>query len=197
MGFENSTGTLLEHCSNLISQTVFSSLFALLKLLNSAFASHVNTEDGKSVFDGGILAARRISVRRGDVASRVATRVPALFRQLGAGAPWTPSKSDPLVLKIQYRMNVSHSYDCMWKWQEAVQGKEIQTAHGDIPVILSEAVTDFGLAPPPPRIYQVQSPSSDHSFAEVDVGSLEMFDPMNWMSDDFCDVSQCPCTFGH
>jgi hypothetical protein len=113
MDYETSSGTLLEHCSNVISQTIFSAAFTLLKLLNSPFASTIDVEHGKALFNGSLLAARKMSVQSDDIASRVATRVPRVWREYGAGAPWSLSKPDPLVLRIQFRMSVSHRHDCM------------------------------------------------------------------------------------
>ena len=62
MDYETSSGILLEHCSNLVSHTIFSAAFALLKLLNSPFASKVDVEHGKALFNGSLLTARKMSV---------------------------------------------------------------------------------------------------------------------------------------
>ncbi|KAG9237402.1 hypothetical protein BJ875DRAFT_156380 [Amylocarpus encephaloides] len=129
MNHETSTGTLLEHTSNFISQTIFSSTFVLVKLLNGPPSKHMDTERGKALFNGIILAAGRMSIAKDDLPSRVGTRVPHLWRALGGGKEWVEDRPDPTVLRIQSWMGVSHVYDCHWAWKE--QCKQKVGGHGN------------------------------------------------------------------
>ena len=199
MDYETSTGTLLEHCNNLISQTIFSAAFALLKLLNSPFASKVDVEHGKSLFNGSLLGARRMSVQSNDVASRVATRVPQLWRKLGAGAPWSMSKSDPLVLTIQHRMSVSHGYDCMLNWREHLKAENTLAQNGE--ATTSGLATGVSIVPssaqiPQPASYQAVGLPADVSSAGLEVGNLDLFSSLDWMLGDYANNTLAPYDFG-
>jgi hypothetical protein len=106
-----------------------------------------------------------MSIQDGDVASRIASNIPKQWRAWGAGAPWDVSRPDPLLLKIQFRMSVSHGYDCRWSWREYLQGNnkvpennegkasEVLTApalggegsYEEVPIAIDPMIPGFGM----------------------------------------------------
>jgi hypothetical protein len=180
---ETSTGTLLEHCNNLISPSIFSSIFALLKLLNSPFTDKINTEHGKVLFNGVLLAAKTMSIQDGDVASRIASNIPKQWRAWGAGAPYDASKPDPLVLKIRFRMSVSHGYDCRWSWREYLQGQ----GNNKGPDIKEGATSDVLTTEPlsGEGSYEDVPLPIDPMIPGLGMEDLDSFASMDWMLGDW------------
>lgn len=188
MDYQLSTSTFLEYSTNFLTQTIFSSAFALIKLLNSGFANEFDVTNGKALLFSALLSAKSISVND-DLALRFATRAPQVWKFLGAGAPWSPDKPDPLFLKIQVRMSASHVYDCIWRWRESVRAKEAPTQNAATAVIGSptEGLDPFSR----PVDYSLPM---DHSFAEME--DLDLFNSMDWMLGDWTDLVIDPTGLG-
>jgi hypothetical protein len=188
MDNETSTGTLLEHCSSFIAHTIFSSTFALVKLLNSSFAGNVDTERGKALFNGIILAARKMSVEKDDLASRVGTRVPLLWRSVSTGGRWSPTQPDPLVFRIQFRMSVSHIYDCHWAFREQLKsrgtpGATVSIDGNETPGEDSTSQTENnGLV----------SGYAGLPFAGLDLDTIEMINSSDWNIGDWTGLPVAP-----
>jgi hypothetical protein len=80
------------------------------------------------MFNACILAIRSISLKENDFPDRVAEAHTRMWRAAGGGFDVQKNslrhqpqdKSDPLVLKIRSRMNVSHVYDCVWSWRRSI-----------------------------------------------------------------------------
>ncbi|CAG8962158.1 hypothetical protein HYFRA_00005205 [Hymenoscyphus fraxineus] len=121
MNLETSSGTLFDHCDNFIAQTIFSSTFAMVKIINSSYAEQVSTQQGSALFNGIILAINKMSLGNNDLASRVALSVPLMRRALGASQ--SAGKPEFLPLRIQFRMGVSHIYDLHYAWREQLKVK--------------------------------------------------------------------------
>lgn len=124
-------GRALMYVSNYILQMIIAAGFTLLKLLNSFFASHIDLEYGKTLFNRTIWAIREISVTTNDLPSRLAEVLAQLWRGGGAGHARTtaveangngPADSS-LQLKVRCRMSVSHVFDAVWRWREDYQAK--------------------------------------------------------------------------
>lgn len=117
------SGTFLHHCTNYILRTVLSASCMLLKILNSTQATHLDTTQGRTMFNASILAMRSISLKKNDFPDRAAEAQTRMWRAAGGGldvqknALRVPPRdnSDPLVLRIRSRMCVSHVYDCVWR----------------------------------------------------------------------------------
>jgi hypothetical protein len=189
MDNETSTGTLLEHCSSFIAQTIFSSTFALVKLLNSSFAGNVDTERGKALFNGIILAARKMSVEKDDLASRVGTRVPLLWRSVSSGTPWSPSQPDPLILRVQFRMSVSHIYDCHWAFREQLKSRGELRSRGD-PIVGDENETPGGT--PQAENNGLVGGYAGLPFAGLDLDTIEMANSSDWVFGDWTGLPLAP-----
>jgi hypothetical protein len=188
MDYQITTGTVLEYSTNFLTQTIFSSAFALIKLLNSRFAKEFEVANGKALLFSALLSAKSISVND-DLALRFSTRAPQVWKFLGAGAPWSPDKPDPLVLKIQVRMSASHFYDCIWRWRESVRAKEASTQNAATAILgaPTEGLASFSR----PVDYSLPM---DHSFAEVE--NLDLFNSMDWMLGDWTDMLLDPTALG-
>ena len=117
----------IQHATNYILQMIIAAGFALLKLLNSFFANHVDLDYGKSLFKQTIWMIRTISVSTNDLASRLAEVLAQLWKSGGAGAA-VPKRSNEvtdssLQLKVKCRMSMSLVYDSVWRWREEFQAK--------------------------------------------------------------------------
>ncbi len=124
---ETSAGGVLIYASNYILQMITAAGFTLLKLLNSFFASHIDLDYGKSLFNRTIWAIRTISVTTNDLPSRLAEVLAQLWRGGGAGSRTDVngigSVDGSLQLKVRCRMSMSHVFDSVWRWREDFQAK--------------------------------------------------------------------------
>lgn len=166
MNNETSTGTLFDHCSNFITNTIFSSTFTLVKMFNSSFASQIDLDQrgGMALFNGIILGIRGMSIGN-DLASRVAARVPLMWRALGAGSQFA-NKPDPSLLRIQFRMGVSHIYDLHFAWKEQLKAKG---ATPETAVTLADGT--------------ISTPNGP--FAGLDYDERILYDSMDWVFGDW------------
>lgn len=180
MDFETETGTLLEHCTNIILQSIFSAVFAVTKLLHSSFASSINVEHGKALYNAAILAVRRMSLRNDDVCSRMAVRVPQAVKDLAPGGYW--ASVDPLDLKIRARMCANHQYDLMWHWLSA-RRHEAQTRDAASNLV---ALQDTSSAAQPGTEIGVGNLPDLTVSASLVGDSFDVFNSMDWLLSDFC-----------
>jgi len=129
-------------------QMMFAAAVALLKLLNSSFATYASDrEAGEKRFWDAITAIREMTVRNNDLPQRLgevfaqmwkadAERFEASrFSELQASANGKAGNGDDvdgsggpaadlkLKLKRKSRMSMSHVYDSIWRWREEVDGK--------------------------------------------------------------------------
>lgn len=154
-----------------------------MKLLNSPFASNFDISNGKTLLFSIILAAKSMSLQKDDLSYRFANWSPSLWREMGAGAPWSGSRPDPLFLTVQFGMNCSHVYDCMWLRRESVREKEtsnqpVTSGPGNSMAPYTATVSSFGHS----------STGADSSFAAIDMETLDVFNSMDWMLGDWTDI---------
>jgi hypothetical protein len=126
----SSGGGLLSYASNYILQMMIAGGFTLLKLLNSFFASHIDLDEGKALFNQTIWAIRKISTVANDLPSRLAEVLAQLWRGGGEGARRQGHDGGgggvvdgSLQLKVRCRMSMSLVYDSVWRWREEFQAK--------------------------------------------------------------------------
>jgi hypothetical protein len=67
------TSAPVKHYNNPASQTLYSYMLVLLRLLNNSLGYRFDIDHGKAISNAGLLAARQISIQQGDLASRLAT----------------------------------------------------------------------------------------------------------------------------
>jgi hypothetical protein len=122
-----------------------------------------------------------MSIQDGDVASRIASNIPKQWRAWGAGVKWDMEKLDPLVLKIQFRMSVSHGYDCRWGWREYLQG------NGKIPEVEGGTTSDVLTAPAlsGQASYEDVPLPIDPIIPGFGMEDLDSFASMDWMLGDW------------
>ncbi|RDW71554.1 hypothetical protein BP6252_08117 [Coleophoma cylindrospora] len=103
-----------------ILQMVVSAAFALLKLLNSSFGTHVDLEHGKQLFNQTLDAIKRMSVKSNDRAMRLAEVLTRLWTAAGKGEAISPGREtdSSLQMQVRCRMSMSHVYDSVWRWRE-------------------------------------------------------------------------------
>lgn len=107
------------------------SAVALLKLLNSFFASYVDREAGEHLFWDTITALRTMSVRNNDLPQRLAEVFAQIWKadaeRMGNEFLLDKMKSGEtdasLTLKRRYRMSMSHVFDSIWRWKDELEGK--------------------------------------------------------------------------
>jgi hypothetical protein len=165
-----------------------------MKLLNSPFASKFDVSNGKTLCFGILLAAKNMSLQKDDLTFRFANWSPTLWREMGAGAPWSGSKPDPLLLTVQFGMNCSHVYDCMWKSRERLQAKEASTQQS-IATTSGPAGSMASHTTSTPSFGNYSAPV-DPSFAAPEMETLEIFNSMDWMLGDWADIPLEPDGFG-
>ena len=124
---KTSAGYILTYAPNYILQTIVAAGFALLKLLDSSFADHVDAEYGKTLFTRTIRAIRSISVAFNDLPSRLAEVQAQLWRGGGSGLGMSHNNGNSLdsslQLKVRCRMSMSLVYDSVWRWREEFQAR--------------------------------------------------------------------------
>lgn len=122
---DSAAGNLLVFSTNYILQMIIAAGFSLLKLMNSFFASHVDIEYGRDLFNRTIQAIRSISVFTNDLPNRLAEVLAQLWRSSGAGSRRSVGANDStdssLQLKVKCRMSMSLVFDSVWRWREEFQ----------------------------------------------------------------------------
>jgi hypothetical protein len=129
-----SYGTLLKYAPNYILQMMLASAVALLKLLNSFFASMLDRDAGEQLFWDTITAIRDMSVQTNDLPQRFAEvfaqmwkadaeRLPDAFSSESAKLGEVDASESSLSLKLRSRMSMSLMFDSVWRWKDELQGK--------------------------------------------------------------------------
>ncbi|KAJ5988803.1 hypothetical protein N7481_004013 [Penicillium waksmanii] len=216
MKLETEVGPVLSYTPYYIYQMMVAAGCTLLKLSKSFFATHIDMEYTKSLFNRTIWAVRGVSVSSNDLPERLAEVLAQMWR-LG-GAPQVTSGSDvddSLRLKVRCRMSMSLLFDSVWRWREdaRTKGRNIEaylknptnpdsaadsSATSSVGPLHTSTSTpgisggDPSLAPAPmiPANLGVQAPGTG-------VGGLpsgfmepnyEVFDPLNWLLDGLVDL---------
>ena len=208
-------GSVLIYSTNYILQMIIAAGFSLLKLMNSFFASHVDIEYGRNLFNSTIQAIRTISVFTNDLPSRLAEVLAQLWRSSGAGSrrpvATNGSTDSSLQLKVKCRMSMSLVFDSVWRWREEfqAQGRGNLECMPVLPFPIHHVVNadNVPAAPKNPTNPDSAVESSATSVADNSLapsallgGNLtpsdgfggesnyEVFDPLNWMLDGLVDL---------
>ena len=143
-------GTDLRFAPNYVLQMMLAAAVALLKLLNSFFADHVDRDAGEQLFWDAISAIREMSVKPNDLPQRLAEVFAQMWKadaekleaqraaavvdesaagvgiggvDLGPNGDGSEKLDESLTLKRRSRMSVSHVFDAIWRWKDELQGK--------------------------------------------------------------------------
>lgn len=123
MNLETEVGPVLSYSPYYIYQMMVAGGCTLLKLCKSFFASHIDMEYAKGLFNRTIWAVRGVSVSNNDLPERLAEVLAQMWR-LGGTSPERPTNSDvddTLMLKVRCRMSMSLLFDSVWRWREDVR----------------------------------------------------------------------------
>lgn len=130
MNLETEVGPVLPYSPYYIYQVMVAGGCTLLKLCKSFFASHIDMEYTKGLFNRTIWAVRGVSVSSNDLPERLAEVLAQMWR-LGAHERQPTNHSDvdgSLMLKVRCRMSMSLLFDSVWRWREdaRTRGRNIE-----------------------------------------------------------------------
>lgn len=210
---------LLEHISAMdqhefqfvpryIEQMMLAASVTLLKILNSFYAKHVDTDHGKRLFTQAIKALRKLSVRSNDLPQRLAEVMAQLWLHSGSGEQEAfklennpELTDDTLQLKVRCRSSLSVLYDAIWRWREKAgqAGREnlindiqnptrlpdtnrTNTPQPPITTNSSNALADVHLTQPSQGL-PMGNTDLDAMNWDATFGGNAVFDPLSWALD--------------
>ncbi|KAG8627663.1 hypothetical protein KVT40_005146 [Elsinoe batatas] len=188
--------------TNYIMQMVLAAGFTLMKLLNSFFASQVDTVSGRTIFLQTVSALRSISVVQNDLPQRLAEVLAQLWQASGAGGQRLfddngskPDIDDSLQIKVRCRMSMSLVYDSIWRWKErfgAVRNLDRMVEHPTQP---DEPADHSGPDPAVSGSESMMLPMASNSEDGMGIeawdnpfGSNAPFDSLGWALDGFLEL---------
>lgn len=139
VGLKSEQGeSVIKYATNYIQQMLTAAGFALLKLLNSPFAQHINFDYGKTLFSKVIETMRTISVSSHDLPCRLTEVLLQLWKVGGVDRKVSNGTTSPhhhnldysLKLKVRCRMSMSLIYDSVWRWREEFQNEGYEKLEG-------------------------------------------------------------------
>lgn len=124
MNLETDVGPVISYTPYYVYQMMVAAGCTLLKMSKSFFASHIDMEYTKNLFNRTIWAIRGVSVSNNDLPERLAEVLAQMWR-LGAQQSATSNTSidDSLRLKVRCRMSMSLLFDSVWRWREDARTK--------------------------------------------------------------------------
>jgi hypothetical protein len=174
--YEANTGTFFLYSSFPLQLAMMSACCALLKLLNSSFAVHLNLAEGKTLFNSGVLALRNMSVKANDLAARMAEGLSRMWRAAGSGK----GGSNSVGLHVRSRMSSNHVYDCIWSWK---QGMRPHSKHG-VADTIQPATTDAVGASLQHGVGDLQ-PLFDELNGLSQLEDYDLLNSFDWVFDDY------------
>lgn len=123
MKLETEIGPAIPYSPYYIYQMMVAGGCTLLKLCKSFFASHIDMEYTKSLFNRTIWAIRRVSVSGNDLPERLAEVLAQMWRLSGTSSSNNTNVDDSLMLKVRCRMSMSLLFDSVWRWREDARTK--------------------------------------------------------------------------
>lgn len=127
MNLETRVGPVLSYTPYYVYQMMVAAGCTLLKLSKSFFASHIDMEYTKNLFNRTIWAIRGVSVSSNDLPERLAEVLAQMWR-LGSTtsvkqAADNAEMDNSLMLKVRCRMSMSLLFDSVWRWREDARTK--------------------------------------------------------------------------
>jgi hypothetical protein len=125
LNLETEVGPVLSYTPYYVYQMMVAAGCTLLKLCKSFFASHIDMEYTKHLFNRTIWAIRGVSVSSNDLPERLAEVLAQMWR-LGGTSQRTNLNTDvddSLRLKVRCRMSMSLLFDSVWRWREDARTK--------------------------------------------------------------------------
>ncbi|PSK60353.1 fungal Zn(2)-Cys(6) binuclear cluster domain-containing protein 12 [Elsinoe australis] len=186
--------------TNYIMQMVLAAGFTLMKLLNSFFASQVDTVSGRTIFLQTVSALRSISVVQNDLPQRLAEVLAQLWQASGAGGQRLfddngskPDIDDSLQIKVRCRMSMSLVYDSIWRWKErfgAVRNLDRMVEHPTQPDDPAGHESDPNGSGGEGMAHMASSTDGELNIDAWDnpFGSNAPFDSLGWALDGFLEL---------
>lgn len=118
---------MLSYTPYYIYQMMVAGGCTLQKLFKSFFASHMDLDYTKDLFNRTVWAVRSLSVSSNDLPERLGEVLAQMWRLGGTPATSTSTSTnevdDSLMLKVRCRMSMSLLYDSVWRWREDARTK--------------------------------------------------------------------------
>ncbi|PLB34319.1 putative C6 transcription factor (Leu3) [Aspergillus candidus] len=218
MNLETRVGPVLSYTPYYVYQMMVAGSCTLLKLSKSFFASHIDMEYTKNLFNRTIWAIRGVSVSNNDLPERLAEVLAQMWR-LGSTtsvkqAADNAEMDNSLMLKVRCRMSMSLLFDSVWRWREdaRTKGRNIEaylknptnpdsnadssasSSVGVVPNSTTPGVSgaDPSLAPAPLLPPSTLGITTGNTVGGLPSGFMEpnyeVFDPLNWLLDGLVDL---------
>lgn len=125
MNLETEVGPVLSYTPYYIYQMMVAGGCTLQKLFKSFFATHMDLEYTKDLFNRTVWAVRSLSVSSNDLPERLGEVLAQMWRLGGTPSPNPGANEvdDSLMLKVRCRMSMSLLYDSVWRWREDARTK--------------------------------------------------------------------------
>ncbi|OGE58580.1 hypothetical protein PENARI_c001G12470 [Penicillium arizonense] len=217
LNLETGVGPVLSYTPYYVYQMMVAAGCTLLKLCKSFFASHIDMDYTKHLFNRTIWAIRGVSASSNDLPERLAEVLAQMWRLGGATQRSNNSTDldDSLRLKVRCRMSMSLLYDSVWRWREDARTKgrniEAYLKNPTNPDSTADSSTISSVGPvhtststpgisggdpslaPAPLLSQaslgVQPPSQVNALPSGFMEpNYEVFDPLNWLLDGLVDL---------
>lgn len=153
MNLETEVGPVLSYTPYYIYQMMVAGGCTLQKLFKSFFATHMDLEYTKDLFNRTVWAVRSLSVSSNDLPERLGEVLAQMWRLGGRSPAANPNTNsgpnevdDSLMLKVRCRMSMSLLYDSVWRWREDARTKGRNIEGSPCP--------SLALCPPLPSVYE-------------------------------------------
>ncbi|KAJ5430125.1 hypothetical protein N7491_007141 [Penicillium cf. griseofulvum] len=226
LNLETDVGPVLSYTPYYVYQMMVAAGCTLLKLCKSFFASHLDMEYTKHLFNRTIWAIRGVSASSNDLPERLAEVLAQMWRLGGATQRSNNSTDvdDSLRLKVRCRMSMSLLFDSVWRWREdaRTKGRNIEaylknptnpdsaadsSGTSSVGPVHTSTITpgisgnDPSLAPAPllsQASLGIQPPTTQPTGLPSGFiePNYEVFDPLNWLLDGLVDLPYSYSTMG-
>jgi hypothetical protein len=147
MKLQTQVGPMLSNTPYYIYQMMVAGGCTLLKLCKSFFASHIDMDYAKGLFNRTIWAIRSVSVISNDLPERLAEVLAQMWKLGSTPSPKPPPDSvemdDSLMLKVRCRMSMSLLFDSVWRWREDTRTKGRNIEGDSLSAFQPESVVDL------------------------------------------------------
>ncbi|KAJ5130343.1 uncharacterized protein N7515_006382 [Penicillium bovifimosum] len=223
---ETEVGPAISYTPYYIYQMMVAAGCTLLKLCKSFFASHIDMEYTRNLFNRTIWAIRGVSASSNDLPERLAEVLAQMWRLGGATQRSNNSTDldDSLRLKVRCRMSMSLLFDSVWRWREDARTKgrniEAYLQNPTNPDSAADSSATPSVGPVHPSTTTPGISGNDPSLAPAPLLSqaslgiqapadqpnglpsgfmepnYEVFDPLNWLLDGLVDLPYSYSTVG-
>lgn len=186
LSLETSVGVVLSYSTNYIFQMMLAAGFTLLKLSNSFFATHIEMNYTKSLFNRTHWAIRNASVTSNDLPDRLAEVLAQMWKTGGASqrnvTPGNGEMDSVLQLKVRCRMSMSLVFDSVWRWREDFQAKGRSLESNQTPFPPSSLSHTLTISQPISKTQQTQTlpPKAALVPSPPEAQEIRVSHPLQW-----------------